>query len=107
MQHSSCTYNLVLRWNNSNLVSKCAELFASQTFSEDVSGHFFRRTVLETNVLASHLLTNEMMFNVNVFGAAMKLRVVGHGDGGLVVLEYCGWLLGRITKIAHELPEPH
>ena len=68
-------------------ISNSAKVFSTETSCEHVSGHITSRTIDEFDFTGVHMFSNKVVFNINMFGASMELRVVSQCDSRLVILE--------------------
>ena len=65
---------------------------ARQSFRERVGSHVVRRAVDESNGLVFDDVADEVVMNVDVFRACMKISVCGDGNSRLVVTVESGWI---------------
>jgi hypothetical protein len=70
-----------------HLISKVLIFLMCESFGEDVGSLVIGGDVFKVDGLSLVLLTQEMMADLNVFGAVMKFRVASDSNGGLVVNE--------------------
>ena len=82
-------------------------IWTIKSFGEKIRAVVFRCAVLEDDFLRVDLFADEMMANVDMFRASMKLGVVGESDGGLIVGKEFRRSGGRESQLEKEGAQPN
>lgn len=76
------------------LVTKAFENFLRQSFGKDISKFIIKRNKREKKNLSKKNFSDNMVLNVDMFSAAMKLEILDESQSTLVICEE-GSRIGR------------
>ena len=98
---------MTLLFTNTEHVPEFLERIARQRFSEDISEHLVSWAKAEVDLFRCNVLTDEVVSNINMFGAGMRNRMARESDTSLVIRvnERSGCL--RKTEVSEEGTEPN